>query len=606
MGPSRRPATPGRAAGRGDFSCPAGQCIMAVPRSLFGRRCTVPERGGRLASPRQGRDPDLQQRIARVRERKLMYGDVMNKYRDLLVFACLAILCVATVFFLGKDVSRHISESLKILLAVGALCLVLGWTSIPKRVAIILLSFLVFVSAANYMRWGPTLLTERIDSYDVIHYYLGAKYFDELGYYDLYPSIALADYEAGPFNPGLDSYRAQDPVSGYAVRPISDAIEHGGTIRETSFSPERWESFRKDFLHLQRDFTLTRKHWATLLKDRGFNGTPAWVALVSPVAKLVPVDYIKWLCSADILFLGIGLLFVRWAYGNITALWALEFLFLSYSLRWPVVGWAFFRYDWVCALLVGLALIKKNRHFPAGIMVAVAGSFRLFPVIWLFGPAAKGMINLVNFKDFSFNWNRKLLLLAAGFLVAMITIEGVALVDLGTAPVKSHANNIAEHIKPEELSSRRLGFVIGMFYDGRLLPEFLPHERKIQIKNNKIAHMAAAFSLLGVLAWFLRNRPDDEAFAYGFIPFFMLLTASYYYAVVRILLIVIHASHMDQRRHRIALAMLLALELFSHWAEISFEGHRVFLIGNLAWGLTIYAIYIVWSLYKDEKETRTP
>jgi hypothetical protein len=251
-----------------------------------------------------------------------------------------------------------------------------------------------------------------------------------------------------------------------------------------------------------------------------------------------------------------------------------------------------------------LALIKKNHHFWAGVMTAFASLFRIFPALWLFGPATKGAINLINFRNFSFNWNRKLLLLAGGFIIAVVTIEGVVFVKLGTEPVRAHAVNMAEHIKPEELSSRRLGFVIGMFYDGKLLPKILPKERKLQIKTYKNLHMFIAFGVLGALAWFLRNRPDDEAFAYGFIPFFMLLTASYYYAVARILLIVIHAANVDRRRHRTALAILLALELFSHWAETSFEEHRVFLIGNLSWGLTLYSIYIIWSLYKDEQEAK--
>lgn len=536
---------------------------------------------------------------------KIITNKYISKYSDLFIFAILAVLCVVTVFIINKDVSRYLSESLKVLLAAGALCLIFGWTSISRRVAVVLLSVLIFVSAANYMRWGPALLTERIDSYDVIHYYLGAKYFDELGYYDLYPAIASVDDEAGPFDTRLRSYRAQDPDTGYAEKPITDAIERGREVLETKFTPERRVTFRRDFLHLQRDFNMTRKLWAILIFDRGFNATPAWIALASPVANLVPVDYIKWLCSVDILFLAIGLLFIRWAYGNIAALWALEFIFLSYSLRWPVVGWAFFRYDWLCALMVALALIKKNHHFWAGAMTGFASLFRLFPALWMFGPATKGLINLINFRDFSFNWNRRLLLLAGGFLVIAVTVEGATLIKFGADPVKAHAENIVEHIKPEELSSKRLGFAIGMFFDGRLLPKTFPDERKRQIKHYRNFRLFNAFIVLGALAWFLRNRPDDEAFAYGFIPFFMLLTASYYYAVARILLIVIHAAHMDQRRHRIALAILMALELFSHWAQTSFEDHRAFLIGYLAWGLTLYSIYIVWSLFEDEQEAKS-
>ena len=535
-----------------------------------------------------------------------MYGKILGGNRRLFVFLVFAAICVLLTVVIEKDVSRHVSESLKVLLAVGAMGLALGWTCLARRTAVILLSVLVFVSAANYMRWGQALLTERIDSYDVIHYYLGAKYFDELGYYGLYPAIALADAEAGPFNSGVSRYRSQDKEQGYELRPISEAIENGRKLRKTSFSPERWESFVRDFLHLQRDFTMTSDLWETLLKDRGFNATPAWVSLVSPVAGMVPVKHVKWLCLTDLLFLAIGLLFVHWAYGGVAALWAMAFLFLSYSLRWPVIGWAFFRYDWVCALLVALALIRKNHHFPAGIMAAIASMFRLFPVLWLFGPASKGAIDLVRIRQFSFKRFRRLILLLSGFAAAVVAFEGATLIDLGTEPFKVHAENISAHLEPEELSSRRLGFVIGLVYDGKLLPKYLPSDRKTWIDNNQAVHLFLAAMFLAPLAWLLRNRPDDESFAYGFIPFFMLLTASYYYAVVRVLLIVVHAANMDQARHRVALAILLGLELFSNWAETAFPEHRVFLIGNLAWGLTLYSAYIIWSLYRSEQETGLP
>lgn len=531
-------------------------------------------------------------------------GRFVGKRGDLIVFAVLAALCVLTVAVLGKDVKREVSEVIKVWLALGAMFLALRWTCIPRKIAVVLLSVLVFVSAANYMRWGPEQLTERADAYDLIHYYLGAKYFDELGYYDLYPALALADHEAGAYSSKLKYYRAQEPGTGYEERPIVDAIERGREIREREFTPARWQTFSVDFLRLQREFKMGKRLWRILINDRGFNATPAWIMLFSPVAKIVPVEYIKILCLMDVIFLAVGLLFIRWAYGNITVLWGLAFIFISYSFRWPVIGWAFFRYDWVCALLVALALIKKNHYFSAGVMTAFAGLSRLFPVIWLFGPAAKGLVNLVYSRDSSSRWNRKLLLLAAGFLITVAVVGSGALLKLGPGTFRAHAINISEHVKPEELSSKRLGYVIGMFYDGKLEPKTLSYERKQLIKKYKPIHLIIAFGMLGIMAWFMKNRPNDEIFAYGFIPFFLLLTASYYYYSVRILLIIYHAANIDHARHRNALAILLALEAFSNWVETSFDDHRAFLIGYLAWGLTVYAIYIIWGLYKDRMETR--
>ncbi len=149
------------------------------------------------------------------------------------------------------------------------------------------------VAGANYLRWGPQLLFGNTDNYDLFHYYLNSKYFDELGYFDLYPAGILVDHEnQGPLFPRATSTwpRTSRATSG---SPISHALERGEIVKE-KFTPERWAEFTHDALALQREKgQFDGGLWKQMIQDHGFNGTPAWVALAKPLASVVPIEYRK-------------------------------------------------------------------------------------------------------------------------------------------------------------------------------------------------------------------------------------------------------------------------------------------------------------------------
>ena len=78
--------------------------------------------------------------------------------------------------------------------------------------------------------------------HDVAHYYLGSKYFDELGYKHLY--IAMLRAEAEVYQDHFRSLEARDLESNglYDIRALlvrSDAVK-------ANFTPERWHDFCRD------------------------------------------------------------------------------------------------------------------------------------------------------------------------------------------------------------------------------------------------------------------------------------------------------------------------------------------------------------------------
>jgi hypothetical protein len=499
------------------------------------------------------------------------------------------------------DVTRAVSEGIKVWLAFGGIGLAVAWRFLPARAARGLLVLLTVVAALNYARWGPKVALEKVDTYDLLHYYVNAKYFDELGYYDLYPAMIVADHEAnGPYYDEGDRYMAQDE-RGHGMKPIEHALARGRVVKAEKFTDASWAAFQHDVLYLQRNVPgLNDELWRQLIQDHGFNGTTVWTLVARPFALLVPVEQIKLLCQVDMVLLGGALVAVGWAYGADTALWAALFLLLTYSGRWPTYSWAFLRYDYLAALLTGMAMLKKGRPFLAGLLTAYAATLRLFPALWMYGPGAKGVFGLLERK-----LHKPLLILLAGFLLGASALQGAALATFGTDVAAVHLENMTDHNSAAQLSSRRIGLAVALPYRGDLLPKNITKETKRIIEEQKPLRFAIAGVLLLVLGFGLRRARDDEAYAFGFLPFFLLTTASYYYYVARVTLVVLHASDLRNPKHLVGLLSLIGLEAFSNWAETAWPEHRVFLVGWLAWGLTAYGIVMaVW--YAWDARGRAP
>jgi hypothetical protein len=492
----------------------------------------------------------------------------------------------------GIDLSRAETEAWKVWLIAAACALVLAWPSLPKRWARYLLLSLTLGATWNYARWGPDIPFKRVDTYDLIHYYLNARYFEELGYYDLYPAVILADHQSGgPHFKEGNKYLAQNEA-GHGFMPIGHALERGLIVRNERFTPERWAEFTHDTLYLQREIKgFSDDLWREMIQDHGFNGTPVWTTFARPLARLVPVEQIKWLCWIDPLLLLGATILIGFAYGPNIALWAWLFLMVGYSSRWPTITWAYLRYDWVAGLMAGMAMLRLGRPVWAGALTAWSATLRFFPALWMTGPFALGIWGLAAGR-----WRRELLVLAGAFLVTTASLEGLSAVVLGPGPIAVHFENMMDHNRAAQLSSRRIGLALALPFRGEHLPKFIEPERKAKIESQKPLRFALSGMALVGIGLGLRRSKEDEAYALGFVPFFLLTTASYYYYVARVTLIILHASRLPDRRHAAMLLLLLATEWFANAAELAMPGHRVFHIGWQAWALCAYTLLTVIGL----------
>ncbi|HUT78081.1 MAG TPA: hypothetical protein VM285_10365, partial [Polyangia bacterium] len=177
------------------------------------------------------------------------------------------------------------------------------------------LTFFALFGTLNYNRYGSELLLEGWDEYDLLHYYITPKYFDELGYFRLLPALIIADNESGPYCPGNTPIYLFQDESDYQRQPLRHALAREQEIK-SRFTKERWEQFVHDATYIQRHTKrLPCSHWRQLLQDHGFNGTPVWVMVARPIVSAIPVEWIKLSAVIDLALILAMLAAVFWAFG---------------------------------------------------------------------------------------------------------------------------------------------------------------------------------------------------------------------------------------------------------------------------------------------------
>lgn len=437
---------------------------------------------------------------------------------------------------------------------------------------------------------------EAADSYDLIHYYLAPKHFSQLGYFGLYPAMQVADLENdGPYFKPPRFLRFQDKDDFFWVRRdgfLANKYWHNQIKK--AFTRKTWTRFSHDFLYLQRSGWMSRPSWAQLVTDRGFNGTPPWLALMEWLPRTVPVEKVKLLCYTDVALVAASALCVAWAYSAVPALLYIIFMFVTYSARWPMLGQTFGRYDYLSFMVIALSCIRKQRYVFGGIFGALAGAFRIFPVAWFTGP-------VVQFIS-SATARKALYPLLMSALLATAALWIIAIISIGPRQTGAYLSKIESHTATENLSSRREGFSLALSYDGNFSENFIDREQKEIISRQAPYRIAVGIVLFLVFTSLAARLSTDEAYALGFIPFFLFLTASHYYLVIRSLLIIVHGAGLDKFRHRVSLAYLFLVEVAAHWMMIAYPDKRVAYIGVLGWLLTGYVFLTLFLMEREQRK----
>lgn len=241
----------------------------------------------------------------------------------------------------------------------------------------------VVAVGAFYGFKGPTA-DQLFHHRDTFHYYLGSKYFRQLGYKRIYECTAVAEAEVR--GPGALRTRQMRDLEHDEVVPASRALASTARCHER-FGEARWNDFRADVACFRS--VCDDAYWNGIQTDHGYNPPPAWSMLGGAFSRLAPASerFLAALATLDLVLLAAAFAVTGWAFG----LRALCVTVVIWGCQEPgSFVWlqgTFLRQDWFFCLALGTALLRRRRWFGAGAALATGAALRAFPVVFLVGPA---------------------------------------------------------------------------------------------------------------------------------------------------------------------------------------------------------------------------
>ncbi|MCO6432665.1 MAG: hypothetical protein J5J00_17570 [Deltaproteobacteria bacterium] len=403
-----------------------------------------------------------------------------------------------------------------------------------------------------------TPLNEKIHYWDSFHYFLGAKYFDELHYSGLYSSAVIAGKEQGVFGT-VASFRDQ---RSYKVLPVA-LIDPTKVM--SRFTPERWREFKHDVLFFVRQSGRPDEAWQRLFLDHGYNAPPLKSKIMSFILNaaqlsegflnfIVAIDYFLMLAlivSAS-LFLGAGPAMLCTSAFSLNALAPFDFTFGSVL-----------RYDWYLFLGMALIALSKRRDALSGVLFAVSTHCRIFPLMltlpvalhlikhkerlakFLLGFLAAGVLGVIpalfspSGVSLYFEFAEKMQVHREQVYSNTIGMKQLALIDtlsLTEDPAPTAQAEIARRIKQRSEAAEGLGILfalcalIAAIAGKCLLSVVITGCFLVFTLIGPVNYYYAFLAFLPLIAW-ADDRPVGRAIcAMVFLAFFLLHLAQYYFS----------------------------------------------------------------------------
>ncbi len=433
-----------------------------------------------------------------------------------------------------------------------------------------LLMALGIVSAGAYINFGSFHFDNFIHSWDTFHYYVGAKYFREIGYFRLYECVAVGDAESGLRREV--ELRKMTNLRTNVLESSTDILAHPERCK-AHFSPDRWESFKRDISYFRR--RVSAKNWNDTQTDHGYNGTPVWNVLGTVLANLAPANHLQ-ITLLDVIdqvyLLGMAAI-VWWAFGWRVLCVALLVFATNFPSRYYWTGGSFLRQDWLFYTVAGVCLARRERYLLGGMALAYAALLRIFPVFLLVGPALVVARGLITRQPL----DRRYLSLFAGAALGVGLLVPVSFAVSGGIPVYiQFVQNTQKH-KETPLTN-----YMGL----RTLAAYRPSEVGRHLKNEKledpwsvwkearlrayrqvrVLYFVAVAAFLALLAASLRGGPEPWvacAMSASLIAVGVELTC-YYYSF----LVAVSVLHEKRREVGLALLAVTATTGFMAWAPL--------------------------------------
>ena len=457
--------------------------------------------------------------------------------------ARILLLVLLGLFFLFLARGKPLSQRLRILL----LAVVTG----------AVLSFPNF--GFFHVRWG------HIHYWDAFHYFTGAKYLPELGYSGLYDATFVAGRDLGAFG----SITEVRNLKSYALRDVG-SIDAEAVRRR--FSADRWLDFKRDLAFFGPHITL----WDRLLVDHGYNDPLPRALLLHFLLRSLPANTstLTLLTSFDYCAIIVAFYLVRRAFGPIPTALAIAFFSLSFFGRFDFIGGSILRWDWVAALLAGVAAFARGRGGTAGIFLGYAALARIFPALFLVPLGIKWLQR---------RWNKErdvALSRCLGSATALVLVVATGLV----------ASGEGRSLLPEFLAKMRLHAEVPFSNSVGLSPliAFTAAPWSMSPEGNFVVAHAAVLAarpapwvplvvsvlyLLVALPLILRARPLESIMYSVPLIFCALSLTGYYYAFLVLLVLLPWWNQRADRFRLIEMALITAIMAVSYAFELHSDEH---------------------------------
>lgn len=351
--------------------------------------------------------------------------------------------------FRGVLAPRRV-ESAKIAIAVGGLVL-LGWGGYLSRAGragerrrlrdalLIGLGVAGFAAWWNFLQFHYPRFFHESDAY---HYVVGAKYFPELGYSRLYACAVLADERAG-LGEGLAKAHVRDLATNQVVE-ASQILSDPSQCTER-FSDARWQAFQRDIAWFRNRHAP--QQWRRVHLDHGYNATPAWTLLGWWLTNLdappeVAIARLVWL---DPLLLLAMWACVAWAFGwrILCVAWISWGTIQTAAFAWT--GGGILRQGWLATMVIGICLLRRQRPFGGGFLLAWAALLRVFPGLVLAGLGLQALLEIVRRRQLTLSLEHRRIALGALLAVA-IALPSSAYIAGGVGVWRDFVQNSRTHL----------------------------------------------------------------------------------------------------------------------------------------------------------------
>jgi hypothetical protein len=410
--------------------------------------------------------------------------------------------------------------------------------------------------------------------HEFFHYYLGSKYFAEVGYLALYDCTALADQEiaiADGASPRITGF-VRDLGDVLADKTVEAARASCSAGARSRFSSSRWSAFEADIRTLQH--LVPDGYWNDAVSDKGLNPPPTSIVLGSVVANLVPIEaggmptYLL-VTSIDAVLVAVAFLGLRRGFGTSAASLGAVTFGASFIASYGWLGGAVLRFPWVVAVVLSLASMRRGRWMLAGALAGWAICDRVFPVAFAVGAAVPMVLGPGRNR-------RKLARFAIGLSVVLVVAGAASLVVFGAQDWRvfaartvrdSGVHNVL-HVGLDKILTYRPWTASQDFGGHEGLHRFRLWNERIDATWASERPLALVAQIAFVLAAAIASRrraPFEAAVLVGVTAMFCLASpSSYYYVVLAAVPVVLLRAALVARASKRArdLALLLAFQAF--------------------------------------------